>query len=321
MEKAIASSREANMSTNDRTNDQDHTHGVDDIEDHDRGLLFDLQTLSRRKALGLMGAGLGASLFALVGCGSSSKSSAGSASTSAATTASSAASSAAASAATSATASATATGDASVTLIPNETAGPYPGDGSNGPNVLTQSGIVRSDIRSSFGSSTTTAKGVPLTVVLTIENTANGGKPIAGAAVYIWHCNIDGAYSMYDKAVSSENYLRGVQATDANGKVTFTSIFPAAYSGRWPHIHFEVYNSLTDATAASKIKATSQLALPKATCDLVYATEGYSASVKNMTQTSLASDNVFGNDSGVHQLATMTGSVAQGFTANLVVGV
>lgn len=35
--------------------------------------------------------------------------------------------------------------------VPDETAGPYPGDGSNGPNVLTESGIVRSDIRPGFG--------------------------------------------------------------------------------------------------------------------------------------------------------------------------
>lgn len=42
--------------------------------------------------------------------------------------------------------------------IPDETAGPYPGDGSNGPNVLAESGIVRSDITSSFGSSTTKAR-------------------------------------------------------------------------------------------------------------------------------------------------------------------
>lgn len=54
-------------------------------------------------------------------------------------------------------------------LIPAETAGPYPGDGTNGPNVLTQSGIVRSDIRSSFGSAgTTTAPGTPLTVTVTL---------------------------------------------------------------------------------------------------------------------------------------------------------
>ena len=47
------------------------------------------------------------------------------------------------------------------TTIPEETAGPYPGDGSNGPDVLTQDGVVRADIRSSFGGATGTASGVP----------------------------------------------------------------------------------------------------------------------------------------------------------------
>ena len=46
-------------------------------------------------------------------------------------------------------------GDSSVEVadgeIPEETAGPYPGDGSNGPDVLAESGVVRSDITSSFG--------------------------------------------------------------------------------------------------------------------------------------------------------------------------
>ncbi|PRC06847.1 hypothetical protein CQ010_11320 [Arthrobacter sp. MYb211] len=39
--------------------------------------------------------------------------------------------------------------------------------------------------------------------------------------------------------LQNENYLRGVQLTDANGIVRFTSIFPAYYAGRWPHIHLE----------------------------------------------------------------------------------
>src|SRR4051812_8868074 len=48
--------------------------------------------------------------------------------------------------------------------IPEETQGPYPGDGSNGANALAISGIVRSDIRSSIGGASGVADGVPLTV-------------------------------------------------------------------------------------------------------------------------------------------------------------
>src|SRR5205814_3568832 len=114
-------------------------------------------------------------------------------------------------------------------------------------------------------------------------------------------------YSLYSSGATSQNYLRGVQEADANGKVSFTSIFPACYSGRWPHIHFEVYPSLTAATNVANKIATSQMALPKATCDRVYATAGYAASITNLSQVSLASDMVFSDGSAL-ELATMTGS-------------
>lgn len=205
--------------------------------------------------------------------------------------------------------------------VPTETAGPYPGDGSNGPNVLTQSGIVRQDIRSSFGSSTTTATGVPLTIELTVVDSTNDGAPLAGAAVYAWHCDQQGRYSMYSQGVTNENYLRGVQVADADGKLSFTSIFPACYSGRWPHIHFEVYPDRKSITDASKAIATSQAALPRKVCRRVYGQPGYEQSVSNLAQVSLASDNVFGDDGGAGQLATVRGNVRKGYSVRLAVGV
>jgi protocatechuate 3,4-dioxygenase beta subunit len=111
-----------------------------------------------------------------------------------------------------------------------------------------------------------------------------------------------------------------VQEADASGKVTFTTIFPAAYSGRWPHIHFEVYPSLAEATSAGSVLTTSQLAFPEDVCGLVYATHGYEQSVGNMAQTSLESDMVF-SDGVDQQLATMTGDVGTGFTATLALAV
>ena len=68
-----------------------------------------------------------------------------------------------------------------------------------------------------------------------------------------------------------------MQESGADGKVTFKTIFPAAYSGRWPHIHFEVYESLDAATAGGTKLRTSQLALPEETCAAVYATDGLRA--------------------------------------------
>ena len=205
--------------------------------------------------------------------------------------------------------------------IPQETAGPYPGDGSNGPNVLAASGVVRQDITSSFGTSSTKVDGVPLTVTLTLLDNANGCAPLAGAAVYAWHCDRDGKYSLYDSGLKNENYLRGVQEADANGQVTFQTIFPGAYNGRWPHIHFEVFESMNNATAAGQVLAVSQIALTDAACKEVYASAGYESSARNFPRTTLKSDNVFGDDGGIYQLATMSGSVSGGYTAGLNVTV
>jgi protocatechuate 3,4-dioxygenase beta subunit len=267
----------------------------------DQGLAFDVETLvDRRQVIKLLGySSLAVGLMTIAGCAPGPSASPSSAASSATPGA-----------------SGTASTD-SCEVIPEETAGPFPGDGSNGPDVLNQSGIVRSDIRSSFGSSSGTATGVPLTIRLAIQDDGNSCAPLAGAAVYVWHCDQAGLYSLYSPGATDRNYLRGVQETDANGVATFVSVFPACYSGRWPHIHFEVYPSLANATNPSNKIATSQIALPKEICDTVYATDGYGQSVANMSRVSLASDGVFGDDGGAHQLGTVSGSVAGGLTVEL----
>jgi protocatechuate 3,4-dioxygenase beta subunit len=102
--------------------------------------------------------------------------------------------------------------------------------------------------------------------------------------------------------------------------VEFTSIFPACYDGRWPHMHFEVYRSLDDATSYTNKLRTSQLALPQDVCETVYATDGYDASVANLARVSLDTDMVF-SDGYSLQLATVTGSVDDGYTIALNVPV
>jgi protocatechuate 3,4-dioxygenase beta subunit len=265
----------------------------------DQGLAFDVGTLlDRRRMLKLIGlTGVSAGLF-LVGCGSSNGGNA---------------------AATSAAATTAGSGAAECTTIPEETAGPYPGDGSNGPDVLGQSGIVREDIRSSFGEFSGTAQGIPLTIEFAIQDQSNGCAAMPGAAVYVWHCDRDGQYSLY--TVTDQNYLRGVQPAGDDGVVSFTSIFPGCYSGRWPHIHFEVYRDLAAASDDANKIATSQIALPKDVCDSVYGTSGYERSASNLGQVSLQSDMVFGDDGGVHQLGTITGDTESGLTVRLNVPV
>lgn len=274
-----------------------------DEEVVDQGAAFDIRTvISRRGVLGLVGLGVGAMVLAACTPAASS----GTAATATPTAAPSSDASAA---------------DGTVSAeIPDETAGPYPGDGSNGPDVLEDSGIVRSDIRSSIDGSAT-ADGVPLQFDLQILDLANGGTPFAGVAVYAWHCTAQGEYSMYSSGLENVTYLRGVQVADADGRVSFTSIFPGCYSGRWPHIHFEVFPDVTSITEASNAIATSQLALPEAACATVYAQAGYDGSTRNLSGVTLAGDNVFGDDAGELQLATVTGDVSRGYTATLVVGV
>ena len=271
----------------------------------DQGLGFDLGTrVSRRSALRGLGAGVAA--LGLAACGGGTSSTGGSASASP-----------------SASASTGAVVVAATAEIPDETAGPYPGDGSNGPDVLGEPGIVRSDIRSSSDgvTGTATAEGVPMRLDLVVRDLANGGTPFAGAAVYVWQCDREGRYSLYSDGVTSEDYLRGVQVADAQGRVSFTSIWPACYPGRWPHVHVEVYPDLASTADSTSAVATSQVALPQDVCETVYAESGYEDSVRTLAQVSLSSDGVFGEDSGALQLGMVTGEVASGYVVTLGVGV
>lgn len=267
--------------------------GGHERHDHDLGLAHDLRVMSRRRALWAVGAAGVAAVAA--GCARGDTGSSGAAST-------------------------TSTGSDTTVAAPQETAGPYPGDGSNGPNVLIESGVVRSDITSSFGSYSGVAQGVPMTLTLNLRDLAKNAAG-AGMAVYVWHCDRDGNYSLYSSGITNQNYLRGVQVADANGVVTFTSIFPACYSGRWPHIHFEVYDTLTSAVAGENARLTSQIALPQDACTTVFDHDsGYSRSITNMKGVTLASDNVFG-DGWDAELATVTGTPATAMRVSLTVGV
>jgi protocatechuate 3,4-dioxygenase beta subunit len=271
---------------------------ADELDDHDRGLSFDVSTLLTRRAA--LTALAGASLASLAACRSAQPK--------------------AAAVATTAAAAGSAAAPPVGTQIPEETAGPFPGDGSNGANVLTASGIVRSNLTASFGTGSAVASGVPLAITLTVLDTSNGSAPLAGAAVYIWHCDALGRYSLYSDGVTGENYLRGVQQTDAQGVVRFASIYPGTYPGRWPHAHFEIYPNPAAAAASTGKLRTTQLALPEDVSKLVYAGPGYDGSTQNLSQLSLDTDSVF-RDGYSLQLAKVTGTVAQGLAATLNVPV
>lgn len=194
-------------------------------------------------------------------------------------------------------------------LIAEETAGPYPLLA-----ILSNTAIVRQDI-------TEDRSGVPLTLVLKFVDVNNYCAPISGAAIYVWHCDKDGSYSGYSSSqngdYSGASFLRGVQQTDSDGQAVFFSIYPGWYSGRITHIHFQVYlNNNLSVTAT----ATSQLGFPQDVTQAVYGSELYAARGQNTSVSTFDDDNVFG-DGVSTQLASVTGSVAEGYVASLVVGI
>lgn len=278
--------------------------------DHPEGLAHDLTTLQkRRRALLWLAGAAGVASAPLLACGGGKATSTTSGSTGISTVASAGNTSAASTCA----------------VIPEETAGPFPGDGSNSTdsgvaNALMLAGIDRSDIRSSFAGATGVATGMALTVTLSLVNTLSNCRDLAGYAIYLWHCDAAGRYSMYSDGVTAENYLRGLQVTDSAGRVTFSTVFPGCYPGRMPHIHFEVYRNLATATGSANQLKTSQLAFPVATCQEVYATRGYGPSAANLAQMSFADDNVFSDGTSL-QMASMTGSVTTGYAAALTIGI
>lgn len=263
-------------------------HADDTHDDH--GPLF-VAKLSRRGAIGAFAA-LGLGL--LVACGDDDDSTAATSSPN--TTGSPATTPPTTTTATAATVAAS--GD--YLDFPEETNGPFPADGSNSngsggtANVLTDARIVRSDITTNLDGSDQ-QPGIPMGLTMML---GSGGAPLAGAAVYIWHCSRDGHYSVYSGGMNGGDYsdstwFRGVQVTDASGAVTFETIFPGRYSGRATHVHFEVYADDT----YSNLLLTSQIGFEDDDADAVYATDAnYANSLRNPTYN--AQDMVFSDGDG-----------------------
>lgn len=210
---------------------------------------------------------------------------------------------------------------------PAETAGPFPADGTNvregqTVNILTEAGVIREDIRTSIGGLTPVAEGVPMTLEIMLVDVNRACAPLGGMAVYVWQCDAEGVYSIYGAA--DRNYLRGVGISDAQGRVRFTTVFPACYPGRWPHLHFEVFSNAEMAVSGKGALLTSQFALPEAECRAVYAADPlYAASVATIEGVSLTRDGIFRDASETElaaQMLVLTGDPASGYRATGQVG-
>ena len=236
---------------------------------------MDSKKMTRREAVGMLGAA-GAALA--VGCGNGTP-------TSPTTTTSGA------------TTSTGGTAAAACAVAPNETIGPY-------PSLVD---LIRSDIREGRG-------GTPVALTLTVVNVNNGCTAVADAVVDIWQCDADGHYSQYNQPGyngTAQTFLRGIQATDSRGQVTFTTIYPGWYAGRATHIHVEV------SVNGRSVKVT-QIAFPDTVNAEVYRSGVYAARGQNPT--SNAGDMVFA-DSLSSELATVSGSPTGGYAATFTVGI
>ncbi|HLN95759.1 MAG TPA: T9SS type A sorting domain-containing protein [Flavobacterium sp.] len=187
------------------------------------------------------------------------------------------------------------------TIAASETAGPFP---TINPANYNQSNII--------GDRT----GVNFTVNIYIKNKNANCSAYQGALVDIWHCDKDGNYSQYGGTgmqptnYTAYNFLRGRQVSDANGLVSFTSIFPGWYTGRATHIHVHIYN------AAGTSLLVTQIAFPEGTASAVATVNAATAYgyTKGMTgYTYNASDNVF-SDGVSTELASVSGALATGYT-------
>ena len=197
----------------------------------------------------------------------------------------------------------TTTNNSTCAVSPTETRGPYP----DTVGMINNQAFFRRDI-------TEGKSGLPLTLTLTVVNVNSACAAVSGVQVEIWQCDASGNYSEYSQPGfngAGQTFLRGVQTTDANGQVTFTTIYPGWYAGRATHIHIEVFVN------GASVK-TTQMAFPESTSASVYTTGVYAARGQNPT--SNAADNVF-SDGTSTELAAMAGSAATGYTATLRIGI
>lgn len=214
--------------------------------------------------------------------------------------------------------------NATCLVTPPEIKGPFPADGTRASgrtiSVLGEKDLIRRDIRSSFAGVHGTAAGVSLDCAITILDAATCA-PLAGCALYLWQCDAAGDYSLYNR--TDVNYLRGMQVSDNEGVVRFTSIVPGCYGGRAPHVHVELFRDLASATSGDNSVLVSQLAFSEAECAEIYDSRSeYGGSAANLRRWPAARDFAF-SDASPEGLAAQTihlsGDLASGYAGKATI--
>lgn len=180
-------------------------------------------------------------------------------------------------------------------VSPRETKGPFP---NKIPSEYVRENIIGDRM------------GIALRINLRILDKNKNCSPLSNAPVDVWHCDSHGKYSEYgnnwlqSEDLTQAHFLRGRHTSDADGNVSFISIFPGYYPGRAPHIHLEVLNEEKESLLVT------QIAFPEDICDTVYATENY----EGTNYVSNAIDGIFRDSLERNMVDAITGNIKDGYT-------
>ena len=193
----------------------------------------------------------------------------------------------------------------SCVLTPAQTEGPY----------FVDERLERADIRVDPADGST-RPGAPLVLRLRVAS-LDGGRcvPVAAAIVNVWHCDAQGIYSDVNNmafGTRGSKFLRGYQVTDAEGRVTFRTIYPGAYPGRAVHVHFKVRAKAN----GSPREFTSQLYFDDALTDRVHREPPYGGLAEPRTRN--AADGLYRR--GGRELQLDVTPTSDGFEAAYDVG-
>jgi protocatechuate 3,4-dioxygenase beta subunit len=188
---------------------------------------------------------------------------------------------------------------ATCVLTPSMTEGPY----------FVDELLERSDIRAGQA-------GVPLYLTINVFSADDACDAYSGAIVDIWQCNAQGSYSDISASgngnTSGQTWLRGLQQTDSNGQVKFTTIYPGWYQGRTIHIHLKVRTFDGDSTTYN---FNTQLFFSESITNQVLSNvAAYSRSQTRGTTNS--NDGIFDSD----MIVPLSGNYSDGYSGSIDIG-
>ncbi|KAF2397304.1 aromatic compound dioxygenase [Trichodelitschia bisporula] len=162
--------------------------------------------------------------------------------------------------------------------------------------------------------------GIPFTLDITLLDVGSCA-PVAGAFVDIWHADAEGEYSgwasmaapveTWGTPVEPSRWLRGVQVSDAGGRVHFATVWPGWYAGRATHIHLRVHNGNVSTDhgvllGGGTVSHTGQLFFADELVRNVSRTyEPYATRRRSLKPTLNGDDGIFVHEGGAEQIVTV----------------